>query len=66
MVKLVLDDLEQISFLEMELDKRGIEYQKISNKNHIPPLEVPFLLVDGVPLDFNRALKWLRGQDKYE
>lgn len=66
MVKLVLDDVDQISFLEIELVEQGIEFKKISSGFHCKPLERPFLLVDGVPLDFSRAIKWIKGRCEHE
>lgn len=61
MVVLVLNDIDQISFLELEMDKSGIKYQKVLKQT--PPLTPPFLIVDGVPLDFNRSLKWIKEHD---
>ena len=60
MVKLIVDDLEQISTLEWMLTVQGIPHELSLNKcdNGIRP---PYLVVDGVPLDFNRSLKWLKG-----
>ena len=66
MVKLVLDDCDQISILENMLTVMNIEFDKISTQNHFPPLTPPFLLVNGVPLDFNRSLKWLKEQEQHE
>lgn len=54
------DDIEQISFLEVELDRSGIPYKKVDHHCHRPPLDIPFITVDGVPLDFFRALKWIK------
>lgn len=66
MVKLVLDDCDQISILEYMLTDMNLEFEKISTRNHVPPLRPPFLLVNGVPLDFNRSLKWLKEQEQHE
>lgn len=60
MVKLIVDDLEQISTLEWMLTVQGIQHEICLSEcdNGIRP---PYLVVDGVPLDFNRSLKWLKG-----
>lgn len=65
MVKLIVDDFEQITMLEWMLVTNNIHHEISLNEsnNGIKP---PYLIVDGVPLDFNRSLKWLKGLGKHE
>lgn len=61
MVVLVVDDYEQVSMLEDALIKANIFYEvEIGNECH--GLRQPYLIVDGVPLDMGRALKWIGGK----
>lgn len=58
MVKLVIDDYEQISILEEALITANIKYEieiKLDQRGICPP----YIVVDGVPLDTNRAMKWI-------
>lgn len=65
MVKLIVDDFEQITTLEWMLVARDIPYEiNLSESNN--GIKPPYLIVDGVPLDFYRSLKWLEGRDKHE
>lgn len=57
---ILFDELDQVSFLELELDRSGIDYQKVSPQYRAPILQPPYLLVDGAPLDMFRALKWIK------
>lgn len=57
---ILFDELDQVSFLELELDRSGIDYQKVSPRDHAPILQPPYLLVDGAPLDMFRAFKWIK------
>lgn len=65
MIKLRVDDFEQITMLELLLEKNGISYDLEINQanNGIRP---PYLVVDGVPLDFNRSIKWIKEHGKHE
>ena len=65
MVKLIVDDYEQITTLEWMLTVTGIPHE-ISLKESNDGIKPPHLIVDGVPLDFNRSLKWIKGQCNYE
>lgn len=58
MVKLVTDNSDQISILEWELIRNNIDYTivKCSRYN----ITKPYLIVDGIPLDFERSLKWIK------
>lgn len=67
MVKLVLDNVDQISILEVELEKHNIPYERVSNQfRTFKPLPPPYLLVYGVPLDLERSLKWIKEQSEHE
>ena len=60
MVKLVVEDYDQISILESLLIQNSIAYEiECDEKSY--GLRPPHLIVDGVPLDFNRSVKWLKG-----
>lgn len=58
MVKLVTDNSDQISILEWELIRNNIDYTivKCSRYN----IKKPYLIVDAIPLDFERSLKWIK------
>ena len=67
MVKLVLKDTDQISILELELEKNHIPYEKVENQfRTFKPLPPPYLLVHGVPLDLERSLRWIKEQSEHE
>lgn len=64
MIKLCANSLE-ITMLEWELRVHGIPHLVVVN----PPdcgLEFPYLIVDGVPLDEERAMKWIKERDAHE
>lgn len=55
MVTYYTDDNMQRSILSYLLDKKDVAYTV-----EIKPKDYPFkLLVDGVPLDYDRAYKWI-------
>ena len=58
MVKLMVDDLFQVSMLEYDLLLSNISFQKEEN-NGSHGLNAPYLVVDGVPLDLERATKYI-------
>ena len=58
MVKLVTDNSDQISILEWELIRNNIEYEIVKKSRY--NITKPYLVVDGVPLDFERSLKWIK------
>jgi hypothetical protein len=61
MVKLVLEDVYQISILELELIRYDIPYEVVSNQfRTFKPIPPPYLLVHGVPLDLEQSLKWIK------
>ena len=67
MVKLVLEDVYQISILELELIRYDIPYEVVSNQfRTFRPLQPPYLLVYGVPLDLERALRWIKEEASNE
>ncbi|MBR5296824.1 MAG: hypothetical protein IKU29_03030 [Parabacteroides sp.] len=58
MVTLVVNNIEQMTLLELALLCKGISFDmeiRIDN-----PLKPPYLIVDGVPLDEPRAFEWIR------
>lgn len=61
MVVLVVDDYEQVSTLEDALVRANISYE-IEMGNASYGIRPPHLVVDGVPLDMGRALKWIGGK----
>lgn len=58
MVKLIVNDFEQMNLLEWLLMLHGIEYKCYVSLVDIG-LYPPYLVVDGVPLDFERSIKWI-------
>lgn len=64
MVKLIVDDYEQMTVLEQCLINQKIEYE-IELTDAFRSLKTPYLIIDGVPLDFDRSIKWLRGKHKH-
>ena len=63
-VKLILDkmdDFEQVSMLEYALIQADIPYE-IAVQECDCGIRPPYLVVDGVPLDDNRAMKWIKEQ----
>lgn len=56
MVKLILSDYEQITLLEDALVRANIPHTtEVFEYTHLPP----YLIVDGVKLDFCAALTWI-------
>lgn len=65
MVKLRVDDFEQVTMLEWWLEKNNISYElELNEVNN--GIRTPYLVVDGVPLDFNRSIKWIKEHGKHE
>lgn len=60
MVELHLDDLWQSTILECFLINRRIPYVKKTGYNCLP---TPYLVVDGVPIDNQRAIEWVKEQN---
>jgi hypothetical protein len=59
MVKLMVDDFDQISILENMLEQNNISFVlELSNWSY--GIRPPFLIVNGVPLDMGRAIKWIK------
>ena len=61
MVTLVIWDFDEHSALEDALCRANIEYQ-LSFDVFNYGIKVPYLIVDGVPLDYQRAMKWIKEQ----
>ena len=66
MVKLIVDDYEQITTLEHFLTQNNIAYDIELAEFRNYGFRPPHLIVDGVPLDFNRSLKWIKERGKNE
>lgn len=62
MVQLIVSDFEKLVHLSDKLDKAKIEYQIGPNEVDYG-IEVPYLVVDGVPLDYKRSIKYI---EEYE
>ena len=58
MVELVVDASNQTTWLEWELAMAGIDCVLTHNDNY--GFEPPHLIVNGVPLDYERSLKWIK------
>lgn len=68
MVKLFVDDLDQLTMLEYLLFTYSIDHEIALNEGRFG-MQSPYLLVHGVPLDEKRAMRWIWGQvkgDNYE
>ena len=63
MVKLFVDDLDQLTILEYLLFINGIDHKIELNTGRFG-IQSPYLLVYGVPLDEKRAMRWIRGRGK--
>lgn len=59
MVKLIVDDSEQITMLEYALTLAGIDYELIISNGEYG-IKPPYLLVYEVPLDEIRAFNWIK------
>lgn len=60
-VILVVDEVNQLNFLEQELVRSNIKHT-VEVRATDYGLSKPYLLVDGIPLDLFRALKWIKEQ----
>lgn len=59
MVKLMVEDFDQISILENMLERNNISFElELSDGSY--GIRPPFLIVSGVPLDMGRATKWIK------
>ena len=58
MIKLIVDNTNQVSILEAMLIEHGIDYtvEERTSKGAINP---PYLIVHGAPLDFAHAIRWI-------
>lgn len=58
MVKLVTDNPNTISALEWQLITHHISYEIESVARF--SIDTPYLIIDGVPLDLERSMKWIK------
>ena len=65
MVKLVLADISQITFLETALILADIDYETTIYKGEYG-IKPPYLLVYGTPLDEDRAIEWIKEHSNNE
>ena len=63
MVTLIVSEPSQISMLEWELAIADIDHTTEVGEGKYG-FEPPHLIVDGVPLDFERSLKWIEERCK--
>ena len=63
MVKLFVDDLEQVTILEYLLTANGIDYEVALNDGKWG-IESPYLVVYGAPLDEKRSIRWIKGKQE--
>lgn len=65
MVKLVVDDYRQVTILENALTEANIDYE-ITTRDRNYGLSPPYLVVDGVPLELGRAMRWIRDKSRHK
>jgi hypothetical protein len=65
MITLLVNDLTQITLLEVALQNANIEYEVVLDDGRYG-IDTPYLLVYNTPLDNLRALKWIGEQSKDE
>ena len=58
MINLMVDDSYQVTLLEIALEMAGLTYE-VKRDDGSLGICPPFLIVDGVPLDMVRAMKWI-------
>lgn len=61
MIKLYIDRLNQVSELEQVLREHQLDYEVEINKRNYG-IDTPYITVYGVPLDEQRAIKWIKGR----
>lgn len=66
MVVLCVRDTNQMSLLEAALNRCEIKYQVSVDDKDSYNLGLPYLMVDGVPLDMIRAFEWMEEYYKHE
>ena len=59
MVYLFVDNFDDASELEQAMKNKGVEFQ-VAVDIYVYGLRTPYIVVDGVPLDEERAWKWLK------
>ena len=65
MVTLFVSDLDQITMLEYALMRSNIEYTKTLDDGRYG-IATPYIKVHAVPLDEERAFKWIKEQNANE
>lgn len=65
MIKLVVNDYEQVTILEYALMHKNIHYE-IELAEQSIGITPPYLIVDGVPLDSYRAMNWIKERTENE
>lgn len=63
MVKLVVNNFDEVSVLQQCLNEANIDYQICFNMGHCG-IEPPYIIVHGVRLDENRAKRWIKENSK--
>lgn len=58
MVELIVSDELQLTMLEMMLMSEDIDFNVSTNQQY--DMATPYLIVDGVPLDEERSVKWIK------
>lgn len=58
MIKLIVDDTDQVSLLESMLIDKDIPYT-VEKRTSDCGLDPPYLVVHGAPLDFKHAIRWI-------
>ena len=61
MIKVISNNLDQVSILENMLIQRNIYYE-VRHADKCIGINEPYLEVDGVPLDMGRAIKYIEGK----
>lgn len=65
MIKLVVNDYEQMTILEQALMSENMAYELELAEQSIG-ITPPYLIVDGVPLDCYRAMNWIKERNANE
>lgn len=65
MIKLVVNDYEQMTILEQALMSENVAYE-LELAGQSIGITPPYLIVDGVPLDSYRAMNWVKERNANE
>lgn len=63
MIKLIVDNLAQVTILEELLAEARIPCE-ICKADTDYGIATPYLIVNGAPLDFERSIKWIEEHSK--